>query len=214
MYSKGSPQRSGGGGGSASTPCARRVGLPTQLLLLRATSTCRQQIARPRLSRCRFRLGAESATSVQPTALAPLRAGEEAQWTSGPALAAPGLPGDLPLLQPFALPNMPPCSISLRPRLTSAGPSSHLTSRSDWTPWKPGSMTKPGGLGTLTCVSLVLSLSEMWRSTIVAAWPFATPDATALLMHACRRSTAPASVSRRASLFSRRTRMLTCGKGG
>ena len=66
----------------------------------------------------------------------------------------------------------------------------------------------------MTCVSLVLSLSEMWRSTIVAAWPFATPDATALLMHACRRSTAPASVSRLASLFSRRTRMLTCGKGG
>ena len=66
----------------------------------------------------------------------------------------------------------------------------------------------------MTCVSLVLSLSEMWRSTIVAEWPAATPDATALLMHACRRSTAPASVSRLASLFSRRTRMLTCGEGG
>ena len=119
--------------------------------------------------------------------------GRKAEWTSGPALAAPGLPGDLPLLQPLALPtcHMPPCSISLRPMLTSAGPNSHLTSRSDWTPWKPGSMTKPGELGTLTCVCLVLSLSEMWRSTIVAAWPFAPADETALLMHACRRSTAP-----------------------
>ena len=91
--------------------------------------------------------------------------------------------------------NMPPCSISLRPRLTSAGPNSHLTSCSDWTPLHPGS--PPGGTpsnGTLTCVSLVLSLIEMWRSTIVAERPFAPANVIALLMHACRRSTARARV--------------------
>ena len=150
------------------------------------------------------------------------------EQATGPALAAPDLLGDLPRLHPLTLPNMPPRSNSASPRLMSAGPNSQWTTPSERTPLNPGSwffgdgiwVPGAGNPGSLTCVSLVFSLSDMRRSPTTAlrsAFDVEPLPLTAFLTHACRRATALASVLPwvpAPSSVASPTMMLSWGEGG